>query len=79
MTNISDLNKYKTAKLIVNDLHGIIHLLNNCKRDLTSYHKYLPVQDVESVITNSLTLINLHLNKYQDILNNKGTLDDKMD
>ena len=75
---INDLNSYRIARVVVKDLSEIISKLNLYNSQLNDYHRYIPVQDVQHNIKINLAILNVHLQKYKEILENKGKIDDTM-
>jgi len=66
-----DLDEYKNKK----KLKDIVKDLEDCKIKLTGslnllevHKKYIPIMESISVLHNSRTLIEIHLNKYKNLL-----------
>lgn len=78
--SISNLNHYRTAKVLVKELDDIITKLNQFNTEMQPYSKYIPIQDIHHNISSNIMLLKIHLNKYQEVIKNKGILhDDSMD
>jgi hypothetical protein len=71
-SNISDFLKYKKAKIIVKDLEVLNKKLSGIYQELYPYKKYVPVRELLKTVTDSKTIISLHLKKNKTIVNNKG-------
>lgn len=72
MNNISSLTKYRRAKIIIKDLAIAIRTMNLAIDALSYFSKYIPVMETISVLQNNKTLLEIHLNKQNKILKNKG-------
>lgn len=71
MTEVKSLKNHKDKKkaaLIAEDLEKVLHIMNLTLDALKHYNKYIQVMETLSTIQNSKTLIEIHLAKYQKIL-----------
>lgn len=76
---ISDLTKYKQAKLICKDLDQINNLLTDQLKELIPHKKYVPVKYIINCIMEQKAIIDLHYKKHHVILSNKGKIHDKLE
>lgn len=76
MSNISDLNSYKEAKHFRKELEDLILLLHTQKQQLVKYHKYVPIQMLETSMLESLSILQIYYNKYDSIVKSKGNIND---
>jgi len=74
MMMIFDLKNYKKAKIIVRDLEKILDVFNANKKALIGYFKYVPVKDVYKCIINNQSILEIHLEKYKRIIENRGNI-----
>jgi len=74
MSNISDLNQFKKAKIIVKDLEEVIKIIGTTMERMKSYTKYRYVTDCISIMDTSKMFLEIHLNDQKKILANKGTV-----
>lgn len=65
MTDLSQYKKDKKLKLIYQELMAANSIINDSITKLTRYNKYIPVNESISMLTNSRTLIEIHLHKYK--------------
>ena len=74
MTTIGmeNFKKYKKAKKIVEELNDVLKVITLTTKALSLYTKYLPVQEIISVLDNHKTILQLHRNKYNKVVANKG-------
>lgn len=73
---VSDLNEYKKAKIICNDLHKLNSLLTTYLKELKFFNKYLPVNYIFNEILTQKAMIDIHYKKYKQILDNKGNINE---
>lgn len=72
MTKVTDINAYKKAKIVVKDLLNTLGVIHSTIKQLERYSKYTQVADCISVLDQNKTLLEIHLNKYKRVLENKG-------
>lgn len=72
MSNISNLHKYKRAKVIVKDLNDIIKAMSLSIQALTFFKKYAPVMDAIHNLKDNKVLLEIHLDKQKRIVETKG-------
>ena len=66
--NLSKFKDHKKYKLISEDLHGILKIINLSINALHPYRKYKPVMEVISNLQNNKTLLELHDKKINKLL-----------
>ena len=75
MTNniisLKETKDVKKAKILVQDLDKIIHIMNLSIQSLSYYKKYIPVMETISSLQNNKTLIEIHNNKLKKFLESK--------
>lgn len=69
---INNINKYKKALTLVEELSKLELSLKTALTDLEQYNKYIPAQDCIEVINRNLMLVKVHLNQQKKIVENKG-------
>lgn len=69
---VNDLTKYKKALLYVKELDKLKQSMTKALSDLEPYKKYIPAQECIEVLSNSLTIVNVHLNHQKKIVETKG-------
>lgn len=74
---LSDLTKYKQAKLICKDLEEINKLLSKQLAELVPHKKYVPVKYIITSILEQKAILDLHYKKHHVILHNKGKIHEK--
>lgn len=67
--SIVDINHYKVAKKYVEDSKIILKILDLAVRGLTPFSQYKPVKSVLNEISNSVTILNIHLKTADKIIN----------
>jgi 5-bromo-4-chloroindolyl phosphate hydrolysis protein len=71
MINLQDYKDLKKLELINRDLLIIKDKLTDSIESLKNYAKYIPVMESISVLHNSRTIIEININKYKRILEQK--------
>lgn len=69
--SLKDYKDLKKIKLVHNDLIDIREQLTTSITKLEKFKHYIPVMEAISALHNSRTLIEIHLNKYNRILEKK--------
>lgn len=72
-TNLSDFKNLKKLKLMASDLEKAHKLLTTSIESLKDYKKYVPVMESISILHNSRTIIEIHLNKYKRLVEKYNT------
>ena len=77
MSNITDLVKYKQAKIIKKDLDSIIPLLDNTIKQLTRYKdRYSLVRNCMDSLSDAKTMLEIHKLNINKIIDNKAIIVD---
>lgn len=76
MKKVFDLFEYHTAKRVNADSTKILAILKKAHSDLAKYIEYKDVNDVLVAIRDAATMLKIHKEKYDKILN-KGRTDEK--
>lgn len=74
MIKIDEYKQYKRAKILVSDLEKIIRIINLSISALHHFSKYAPVNQIISTLQTNKTILEIHLNKYKKIVENKGVI-----
>lgn len=74
--NIVNIQHYKTARQYVKDAKIILKVLDLTVRGLSPFAQYKPVSSILNEITNSRTMLEIHLKTANKILNG-GTSSEK--
>lgn len=74
MAETHDIQKYKTAKILVSELENLRIILKESFKQLNRYKKYVPVRPILNEILSAEVILKLHLDKQKDILKNKGKI-----
>lgn len=72
MTNINNLHKYKKALIFVKELGKLEISMKKALEDIEKYKKYLPAQECIEVLSNNLTIVQVHLTHQKKIIEDKG-------
>lgn len=70
-----DLHKYSLSKRVCKELPSVQKILDEFYNRLKPYKTYRDVGKVLKTINDSKQMINIHLQKYQKIKENKGDTD----
>lgn len=70
---IHDINRYKKALIYCKELAKLELSMKNALVELELYKKYLPAQECIEVLSNNLTIVQVHLNHQKKIVENKGS------
>lgn len=68
---INDLSQYRTykkAKVIVEEIRELQKILALTKKSLSSYYRYVPVKIIFAEIIDNQAILNAHLKKYKEIV-----------
>ena len=68
MTNLNDYKNLKKVKIVYNDLLEAREKLTAAIESLKKYQKYNMIGESISVLHNSRTLIEIHINKFKRTL-----------
>lgn len=68
MINLTDYKNLKKVKLIVKDLKEVEKRINSSIKTFEAYSKYIPVAEILAVLNNNKTIIDIHLNKYNKLV-----------
>lgn len=71
MEKIVDLKKYKEAKAVIPHLEAILKVFTLTIAALTRFKAYIPVAKVLVVVEDQRLILESHLKKYKNILNDK--------
>jgi vacuolar-type H+-ATPase subunit D/Vma8 len=74
LSNLSDLNSYKKAKILARELEDLLRTVSSFKKQLHPYLKYNPVKDIYSSLQDNEQLIKIHYKKYKKIVDQKGEI-----
>lgn len=72
MTNLTDYKNKKKVTILHKELSDAVTKLSASIELLKGHTKYIPVQESISVLSNSRTLLEIHLFKCKKILDEKG-------
>lgn len=70
---INDINRYKKALIYVKELAKLETSMKTAISELEVYKKYTPAQECIEVLSNNLTIVQVHLNHQKKIVENKGS------
>lgn len=70
-TNLNDYKNIKKMKIVYKDLIEVQSLLIKQIEEMRPFKKYIHVQECLSIMHNSRTLIEIHLNKFKRALDIK--------
>jgi len=76
MSNISNLDNYKRAKVIVKELQEVIKVMSLTIRALTFFKKYKTVMETVGLLKDNKVLLEIHLAKQKRIIELKGLEED---
>lgn len=71
MTNITEYKTRKKVKLVHKELLEVVKILNEAAEKLKKYSKYIPVVEVVQNLANNKTVIEIHVNKFKRIIDDK--------
>lgn len=71
MIDLNDFKNKKKLAIVQNDLIEANKRLATSIELLKEYSKYIPIMESLSVLHNSRTILEIHLDKYKRILNNE--------
>lgn len=71
---VNNLQEYRRAKILTQDLEQILRVINLSISALHHYSKYAPVNLIISTLQTNKTLLEIHYNKYKRILETKGEI-----
>lgn len=71
ITNLTDFKNLKKIKKVYNDLLEVQKELTNSIERLKKHIKYIPVNESLSVLHNSRTIVEIHINKFKRVLDGK--------
>lgn len=74
-TMINNINKYKKALIYVKELGKLEASLKNALSDLEQYKHYYVTQECIEVLSNNLTIVQVHLNHQKKIVESKGKIE----
>ncbi len=77
MSNTYDFNKVKKAKRIVKELEMVVKILTLAKVGLKPFRDYTSLQETLLCISDSKTILEIHLNHHRQILKDKGQVPDE--
>lgn len=69
MTDLNDFKNKKKLNIVAKDLLEANKRLSAAIELLKEYSKYIPIMESLSVLHNSRTILEIHLDKYKRILN----------
>ena len=67
-----DLNEYKRAKIMVEQLEKAMKIVDVCESSLIPYFKFRPVKHILTTIKEEKFFLGLALDQYRIILETKG-------
>lgn len=77
MNEISDFNKYKKAKTVVEELDVVIKIINLTLKGLKPFREYTTLSETIECLKDSKTILGIHLDHQRQILKNKGQVSDE--
>lgn len=72
MNEVNDFNKYKKAKIIVEDLEKILKIIDLSMKGLKPFRKYTSLSETLLCLEDSKSILEIHLEHHRKILENKG-------
>lgn len=69
---VNDLNKYKLALHYTKELNEILRIMNEAEHALLQYANYVPVRGVLKSIQDNKTIVEIHANSQQRVVDSKG-------
>lgn len=67
---VTNLYEVKKARILTKELSNVIIILNETIQSLKPYEKYTPVVDSIRTLKSSKMMLEIHLNKYKEVLEN---------
>lgn len=72
MNEVSDFNKYKKAKTVVEELDMVLKIINLTIKGLKPFREYNSLSETLEALKDSKTILGIHFEHNKQVLKNKG-------
>lgn len=71
---MNDIHKYKKALIHTKELAKLEKVIISALSELQNCKQYIPAQECIEVLSNNLTIVQVHLNHQRSVVENKGKI-----
>jgi len=77
MNEINDFNKFKKAKIVVQELEQVLKIINLSLSGLKPFRKYTSLSETILCLEDSKSILEIHHEHHKKVIENKGKVSEE--